>query len=380
MRFYKSPHFILLTFCFLFVHIGLFSLFGVRSFYDSTLYVKSADHLLARGSFEDVFYFFYAIPVLLMAACRAIFPETVFPFLLLQITISGVAMIYLYKASESIFQSSLAAFLSVLIFLLWWDNFHWNTTVMTESIFCSLLCFLIYRLAIFKNSYADWIFLSVLSLAAVMTRPTGMLIVIGVVIFLLCHRWKYVSFLWRPVIIGGCIVAAVSGAYVMFSVWDFTDQYNRGNVITYADVAEAKRLNFDGMRIDADGVVKEQSKDHPMIRMLRFVSSNPVHFLKAAGMKVGYLLSATRPYYSWLHNLFSLVWLVLVYTLSYVGYRKIESGPLRLFVAAVIVLNCALVAISSVDWDNRFYIPMYPCIALIAGGGGAFLINRPKST
>jgi hypothetical protein len=42
---------------------------------------------------------------------------------------------------------------------------------------------------------------------------------------------------------------------------------------------------------------------------------------------------------------------------------------LKYSVLATIVVNCLLVGISTVDWDNRFYIPMVPGIILMAGGG-----------
>jgi hypothetical protein len=112
--------------------------------------------------------------------------------------------------------------------------------------------------------------------------------------------------------------------------------------------------------------------------MIHFALQNPLHFSKAFAMKVGYLISATRPYYSWKHNLFSLVWLALVYTLLYFGFRKCENTALKSGIMVIILLNCLLIGISSVDWDNRFYVPMFPGIALLAGGGGAYLFDRVK--
>jgi hypothetical protein len=53
----------------------------------------------------------------------------------------------------------------------------------------------------------------------------------------------------------------------------------------------------------------------------------------------------------------------------YVGFKNLQATPIKFFVLTLIIVNCGLIAISTVDWDNRFYIPMAPGIVLFAGGG-----------
>jgi hypothetical protein len=66
---------------------------------------------------------------------------------------------------------------------------------------------------------------------------------------------------------------------------------------------------------------------------------------------------------------------MLVYTLYFFGYQK-ATASIRLFSLSVIALNCALIGIASVDWDNRFFIPIEPGLVLVAGGGGEFLLRK----
>ena len=75
-------------------------------------------------------------------------------------------------------------------------------------------------------------------------------------------------------------------------------------------------------------------------------------------------------------QLYLVVWICVVYMFLVAGWKATSNLPIKLFVLTSIVLNCGLIGISSVDWDNRFYIPMEPGIVLLAGGGVATLLSR----
>ena len=69
-----------------------------------------------------------------------------------------------------------------------------------------------------------------------------------------------------------------------------------------------------------------------------------------------------------IHNLYSVIWLSLIYVLYYFGYRRTKDTAVRNFTIAIVIANCFLIGIATVDWDNRFYLPMQPGIVLLAGG------------
>jgi hypothetical protein len=119
----------------------------VRNLVDSLGYTAAADFFLAHGVLEDVHHVFYAVPIFIISFFRWIFLGEVIPFLIFQCVISWLAVCALYKATTKIFDSNTAGFLTTLIFLLWLDNIHWNVAVMTESLTCSMICFIIYTLS-----------------------------------------------------------------------------------------------------------------------------------------------------------------------------------------------------------------------------------------
>ena len=362
------------------VHLFLFYFFGIRDkFVDSQRYIDMADYLILNGRLEFFYQFFYAVPIFLLAMCRILFGDGLIAFVLFQSALSTVAAFFIYSSASTLFRDRRAGFFAAAIFLLWLDCIQWNTVIMTESLASSLICFTIYRLVVFKGTARDFFMLGVLLILSLMTRPTGVLSIVGVVFFVLSH---YRELLRRspPVKISlfVCLTLMfVSAAYFMLNEWDFTDQYVKGNIVTYMDVIEGQAHYHESLRLDTTGIALPDFAGSPVQKIIFFIVDNPLQFGKAAMLKVFYLVSFYRPYFSTLHNLYSLVWLSMVYWLFYFGFRLSGKHPIRSYCIAVIIANCLLVGFAAADWDNRFYLPMQPAIVLLAGGGGwGYLMKR----
>jgi hypothetical protein len=362
------------------LHILLVHQYGLRNLHDALRYIARADYLLAHGSLEDPQDVFYAVPISLMALFRWMFPSQLLPYLFFQSIISGVAMVALYRAAAHVFNNLLAGLAAGIIFLLWLDNIQWNTTTMTESLACSIICFILYRLACFKGTAKDYGWMIALLAINFFTRPTGIIIIVGTLAFLL-HYYRYDIRRNSKIMLVGipCLLAlAYISADQMFTRWDFTEQYQKGNIVTYMDVIEGGDLYTTEMRLNTQGIITTQQA--PSVwKIVTFIVNNPVHFTKAACLKVYYLLTGIRPYYSTLHNLYTMLWMVLIYTLYGFGWRNTTDRSIRFFTIVVVILNSCLIAISTVDWDNRFYIPMEPGIVLLAGGGVAYVVDLVKA-
>jgi hypothetical protein len=203
------------------------------------------------------------------------------------------------------------------------------------------------------------------------------LIWLGALVWFLGRRRKYFASRLALIISGFAGLAIVSFllAWLMFGLWDFTDQYSRGNIITYIDTVEGQRFYDEGLRLDTSGLILPPPDEPPLWKMAYFVWHNPAHFSTAAMLKLFYLTSGTRPYFSSWHNAYAVFWLSVVYMFSYFGFRHARDTAVTLFSLTVVVVNCVLVAVATVDWDNRFYVPMQPGIALLAGGGVAHCLR-----
>jgi len=364
------------------IHMVLLWHYGIRMLYDAQVIVQLSDYLLDHGKLQETHQLFYSIPIGLLAIFRLIFPGEVLPFLIFQILISGLASWAMYKASAELFHDSLAGFFAGVIFLFWWDSIHWNVVTMTESLMRSIICFLILHLVRFKGERADYLKLLGLLTLLVLTRPTGIIVVLSGIIFCLSYAWNQIK--QRPAVTAIVallfIVIAFLGADQMFRRWDFTEQYAQGNVITYANLVEANPLDHESLHVESGDIRFDTTQQPSLSKILSFIRDNPTSFLKAGFLKIGFLVSGVRPYYSTLHNIYTVLWLLGIYMLFAFGLRRAQNIPIKFFTIAVIVLNCLLIGMSTVDWDNRFYIPMEPGIIMMAGGGGAFLVRRLQSS
>ena len=356
----------------------MFLHYGVRELMDSAGFLEAADYVVAHGKLQDGHHLYYSVPILIMAAFRMLFPGNVMPILLFQCLLSGVATVALYKSAQKIFNSALAGLMAGVIFLVWLDNIHWNITTMTESIALSVSCFVVYAVVHWENRIKNMITMTALLIVVFFIRPTSVVVIIGAFVFLMAYYWK--PLLERRAVLISIIFVATSfiifGADRMLAHWDFTGQYLKGNVVTFADIVKGGPMFHETISVEPPSSTAFSDSDSPIGRVVMFIYDNPVHFLKTAGLKIFYLIAFVRPYYSWPHNLYLVVWISSVYIFFVVGWKATSNLPIKLFVLTTIILNCGLIGISSVDWDNRFYIPMEPGIVLLAGGGVATLLIR----
>jgi hypothetical protein len=369
-------HFYLLATLFVVMHVAMFRIYGIRDLHDAVGYIISANELINEGSLVKGHNFFYSLHVIVLAGFL-IFFKSVIPFLLFQIAVSFTAMLFLYRAVTQLGDRTVAL-ISAFTFVCWWDNLHWNSTTMTESLFLSVGCFLLFRLSFFVGRNRDFVYISILLLVSMLLRPTGIVLVLGVIAFLISYYWPMLRS--RYFVLGslavGIVVAMLSSAYVLLNIWDFSDQYVRGNIVTYVDKIDPAILDTSGLRVLPKNTEFVNDYQMPVQKILMFVYHNPLEFLEAGVLKVIYLLSGYRPYYSTLHNAFSIVWMLLMYTGFAGGWSRFKSTPIIFFVVGVVGLNCLLIFISSVDWDNRFYIPMEPGIILLSSFGFERLFKR----
>ncbi len=373
-------HFPILLLVFLVVHAYLFWRYGIRTLYDSESYIAVADYLLDKGKLPEVHQNFYLVHIGLIAIFRFIFPGEILPYLLFQCVISALAVVALCRSAEKLFNNSDAGLAAALVYLLWIDNIHWNTVAMTESLMQSVTCFLLYVLVNFRSTAKDFLLIILLLFLLVFIRPTGILIVVASCIFLMT-RYNHLTQgkpMLRIGILIGFVVLSYIGARQMFTHWDFMSQLRKGNIVTYVDLIEDGSLDTGSLRMDTTGLTIANDGDHPMDKLLFFAFNNPSHFTVAAFRKIFYLLAGVRPYYSVYHNVFIVLWLLVIYSMSFLGWRANANLPVGMFVLAVILANCVLIGIGTVDWDNRFYIPMAPGIVLLAGGGVADILKRCK--
>lgn len=362
-------HFFIILGLFLVVHIAAFLLYGIRLLHDADGYITSAEIFVKEGTLVKDHRFFYSLHVLLLSAFVVVFGDPALPFIIFQIGVYGVALIAIYKATSLIF-GDLSGLITCCTLLLWWDNVQWNTTTMTESLFSSAIFFLLFSLARYSGQVRQLITIFAFVVISVLLRPTGVLAAFAVIIFFLSFYWNRLKV--QPVILGTllfCLAVLVSFcAILLFEIWDFTEQLTKGNIVTYADEVES-RFQTHSLKVLPARTDIFNSSNTSAERFFIFIYHNPLEFLKAAVLKITLLITGFRPYYSLWHNAYTIGWVLLIYFAAWVGLKNSLQLPVIAFALTLIISNCILIGISSVDWDNRFYIPMEAGIVMIASNG-----------
>lgn len=368
----KKYHILIILITWLIVHIGLFLHYGFRQLYDVQGYIDTADGLLHGVWVQQTYLYSYLTFLSFVALGRLLWSESVIHLIIVQSIISGIATLYLYKIASRLYKNASIGLLAAFIYLLWLDCIHWNIVLYTESLFASLLIFIISIVVNYKSVRKQNLSLLGLSLLIVFCRPTGFVVLIALGVFLIYyHRNKLFSLGKKSqlTLVVVTLFLGVIGASLLLEIWDFSQNLTKGNIITYMDTIKGGNLYYKDLHDPISPLHAYSNDDLAIVRMLKLIAQYPWRFLEHLWLKIFYLLSFYRPYYSLGHNLYNAIWLLLIYSGFAYGMIRFKNIGVKLFVITVVVVNCLLVGVAAVDWDNRFYIPMEPGIVLISSFG-----------
>jgi hypothetical protein len=222
------------------VHGFLFYRFGNRLFVDAVRYVAKGTFIFEEGSLETATDIFYLLPIFFIGLFKWLAPDSDLPFLIFQSVVSAVAMLLLYIFIYKKYNDRWAGFFTCVLILFWWDNIHWNIAYMTESLFCSLGCFLICALLSFDGSKKSWTILASILMLTMITRPAGAFLVFGAVGYLLHYHWSLLGRrrFARAGVTLVLLVLCFMGGNLMLQDWDFMSEHKLGNIVTYANTLE----------------------------------------------------------------------------------------------------------------------------------------------
>jgi hypothetical protein len=110
---------------------------------------------------------------------------------------------------------------------------------------------------------------------------------------------------------------------------------------------------------------------HPVSAIVAFAWEKPWYFINLAFHKLFYLYSHIRPYFSGFHNLLSLLYLAPAYLFAIYGLavtRDVQR-PVRMLLICTFCALSAISALTFIDWDGRFLIPVLYIVFLFAANG-----------
>ncbi|UCS91940.1 glycosyltransferase family 39 protein [Echinicola marina] len=365
-------HIFILSLGFVLVNLVLYTQLGVMEDSDTERYLTYAREIQERGIFfkpHEFWYIVYPLFIILMTSIYNSLGMVVFGQLLLSYT----ALISVYASAKSLYAQPKAGLWAGIGFVVFFMISYWNFEIYCESLLISLNCLAFYfilRGVRGRGGQQLWGMGSLIILAAVFTKPTGIALLAGVfalLLTLLWHKIKKRTVKYTCLMVGTLTLLLLANK--MLSTFTFVRDYQVGEIIYNLEVlpfgAYEKWLKLE---VPQDLYLPDASWP-PLVQLLVLVLANPLYALQLLGAKLFYYLFYIRPYYSSMHNGYMLLILLPFYIGFVKGIRsnKVPMG-IRVMVAVFLLVSILSTILMTIDWRNRFLVAILPWVLIIGSG------------
>ncbi len=281
-----------------------------------------------------------------------------------QIALSAIAAVCLYLIGERFFGARIGL-TAALLYALYPDIQYWNLIIYAESVFASMLVISMWLVLRTHDGPSLALALCVVAFTCTV-RPHGVGFALAAGVYGLYLLWLQKKHKTMVIVAVGAVICApvcwkLLG--VMVGHERVLDIYLSGEVI----------WGYAGNALEPAADIRESRAqfDHPVSAVLGFVAEQPGYFLSLMSRKLFYLYAHVRPYFSDLHNLLSIVYLVPAYIFAVVGLPVSDDGqrPARVLLVSTFLFLSGISALTFVDWDGRFLIPLLSVVFLYAAIG-----------
>lgn len=348
---------------------------------DSPRYIEYANGL-ASGFYFDSHNFWYIGYSLFLLLMFKLFGGSITAVVVGQYVLSFLSVIALYRSSVILGSSRVSAVITCLLFLAFADISLWNSYILTESMYTSFTCFSFYFLIlIYKGKRTPLIIATTVVFIAFtfFIKPTGIALIVAVFAVLLCNFLRTN----KSIVVRVGILLIAFGLLMMLvnrmiTTYLILENYQLGEII-YGVRSYTGSYPVEALMMDPPADLYIPASEIPIIKIVSFVLHNPLYWTKLFALKIYYLLSHTRPFWSTTHNLFSLIILLPCYGLfsKFIRDQKKETNVI-VFAITFVLIHILSVGITSEDWDGRFLLPILPVIFLAAGHEVTKLFSTPS--
>lgn len=366
------------------VSLICFHYYGVNVMVDSERYLSYAMGL-REGFYIERHNFWYMGYVSFIYAIK-LFSQENLAIVVCQYILGYLAVVSVYESGRLLFGNTRQALFPALLMVAFFKIPMWNSYILSEPFYISFTCFSLYFfVTIYRKGLSRTRLLVAVPivLLTVMAKPTGIALlgaVLSVLLYSIISKVKTTALKWA--ICGGVAIMFLLLTNKMLATFTLIENdYVKGEIV-YGIAHYPDYPSHDQLIVSPpEDLYIPDTTYPPIIRILTFILHNPIYWLKLFFIKFYYFSLHIRPYWSWTHNLFSLLFLIPVYGLSFRSflYRKFPKEML-LFLIPYFTIHVLSVCLSTVDWDGRFLMPLLPVLFLLAAGGlpRTAIAVRPK--
>jgi len=343
--------------------------YGIRTDGEAEKIIENANRLITgQEFFNGLFGYLYIAYTLLVALFIKLSVNLVF-VAALQIVLSFIAALCLYKLLSDVLHNNKIAFLFFIIYLVCYPIQKWNFFLYTESMHTSFVVMGIY---LFNKCLQDKKFkwfaaLGIVLLLILFSRPVGVLFLLSlftVFLFWLYRNKKKMAFF---ILIGISIVVVTGIFNSPYTAFINPDSIRRMEII--CQVPEANN----------DVVYREYNREGLYKAFVVIKDEIGIgNFLKIGFKKLGYFFGMYRGYYSWQHNML-LICFTLLYPFALIGIFSKAAKPfyyVRVLALTYLLFTAIGIFFTCDEWSNRFISPAFPIVMILAAVGLLSVYNR----
>ncbi len=336
---------------------------GVKFGADSAYYLEQTNNIIKGDYIFDnkskIGYLLFLFPFLY-------FNVPLFFIVFFQTLLTAIAAFSLYKITEKIF-CKLSGVICIGLFLLYFPIQIRNFYILTEMLFIDIVIILSYFFVYFKKKYLPLIIFLIIALISI--RPNGILFLFGILISIFFILIKYKKYSYLSVYLIFLFFSIFPIIEILNSnIKDWNIIYhisNKGIIYGWSFVENGRcRTACRG----GEFINNNYQKD--LFGVIHFYYSNFFELFKIFLLKVFWLLLRARPYYSELHNFYTLSFSILIYSGFIYGFIKRPKGNFSVNVILFFILLCICsVGLTFVDWSGRFSLYFLPLVMIFSSYG-----------
>ena len=348
-----------------------FFLNGVKFGGDTHFYLGAAREIL-NGE-QSILTYRSAYGFILLLLPFVYFDIPLVFLVLFQLSLTALSAWCLYKISAKFF-CKLSGIICTALFLFYLPLLFLNFYILTDTLFIDIIIILTYLLVYFKKFYLPMIVLLVLALITI--RPNGILFLFSILIcifFLLLNFKKYLYLSVYSLLLLTLIfpIIKILNSYIV--------DLNLINSISTQGIIWGYSFENNAVcsKLCLSIELINKNFENNIIGIFKFISINFIDYFKIFLLKIFWLLLRARPYYSDLHNLYILIFDVVLYSSFIYGFIKRPKNSFSVNVILFFILfSITLVGLTFADWDGRFSLYFLPLIMIFSSNGLLIFIKK----
>lgn len=336
---------------------------------DSKRYLLYAQNIAARGYFEPGHNRRYVLYPLFQSLWLKLGLGT-WGIVAGQLAVAALAAWALYGAVRQLGGRGAAA-VATALFVLWPEIQQFNVYLLTEPLFLNVSVLAFAALVRVRcGRLHHWALLLVALALGALARPNGFVLALAAALAGLAalRRRPDPRPFWAA-LLALLLLSPLLWQVLNYQLATYTliETYQRGDLMFLVKewaVRSPRPLDLP------------PPQQSPALRLGYFYWHNPVVGLRLMAGKLFVFASGLKPHYSLLHRLVAAAFLWPLYWLAARGARRPDVWrPARVFLAAVPLLQAAVVMLTVDDYDVRFLAPVLPFVFVLA----ALQLARPAA-